>query len=125
MHSPPRPVTVKDQHDWKIPPCISKWKNPNKVVDGRGLQEVQINDNFAKLSEVLYVAEQKAREAVATRSKVQKEMMMKEKERKEQELRALAQEARSERVGTGAVGVGGGSYVPSEKNMMDNVLTGS
>ncbi|GFY80849.1 chromatin protein family [Actinidia rufa] len=106
MHSPPRPVTVKDQQDWKIPPCISNWKNPKGytipldkrlAADGRGLQEVQINDNFAKLSEALYVAEQKAREAVAMRSKVQKEMMMKEKERKEQELRALAQKARSER----------------------------
>ncbi|CAN1232343.1 SNW/SKI-interacting protein [Linum perenne] len=64
MHSPPRPVTVKDQQDWKIPPCISNWKNPKG-------------------------------EAVAMRSKVQKEMMMKEKERKEQELRALAQKARA------------------------------
>eukprot|EP00850_Spirogloea_muscicola_P026556 SM008233S22593 [mRNA] locus=s8233:1:564:- [translate_table: standard] len=27
MHSPPRAVTVKDQQDWKIPPCISNWKN--------------------------------------------------------------------------------------------------
>lgn len=127
MHSPPRPVTVKDQQDWKIPPCISNWKNPKGytipldkrlAADGRGLQEVQINDNFAKLSEALYVAEQKAREAVATRSKVQKEMMMKEKERKEQELRALAQKARSERTGTGPT-VGAGSFVPSDKNMMD------
>ncbi|CAL1406925.1 unnamed protein product [Linum trigynum] len=109
MHSPPRPVTVKDQQDWKIPPCISNWKNPKGytipldkrlAADGRGLQDVQINDNFAKLSEALYVAEQKAREAVAMRSKVQKEMMMKEKERKEQELRALAQKARAERTGT-------------------------
>lgn len=108
MHSPPRPVTVKDQQDWKIPPCISNWKNPKGytipldkrlAADGRGLQEVQINDNFAKLSEALYVSEQKAREAVAMRSKVQKEMMLKEKERKEQELRALAQKARSERTG--------------------------
>uniref|UniRef100_A0A1D1YQ82 SNW domain-containing protein 1 n=2 Tax=Anthurium amnicola TaxID=1678845 RepID=A0A1D1YQ82_9ARAE len=108
MHSPPRPVTVKDQQDWKIPPCISNWKNPKGytipldkrlAADGRGLQEVQINDNFAKLSESLYVAEQKAREAVAMRSKVQRELMMKEKERKEQELRALAQRARSERTG--------------------------
>ncbi|CAA7396155.1 unnamed protein product [Spirodela intermedia] len=108
MHSPPRPVTVKDQQDWKIPPCISNWKNPKGytipldkrlAADGRGLQEVQINDNFAKLSEALYVAEQKAREAVAMRSKVQRELMMKEKERKEQELRALAQRARSERTG--------------------------
>ncbi|KAJ0763380.1 putative SKI-interacting protein, SKIP [Helianthus annuus] len=70
MHSPPRPVTVKDQQDWKIPPCISNWKNPKGytipldkrlAADGRGLQEVQINDNFAKLSEALYVAEQQAR----------------------------------------------------------------
>jgi SNW domain-containing protein 1 len=57
------------------------------AADGRGLQEVQINDNFAKLSESLYVAEQKAREAVQMRSKVQRELMLKEKERKEQELR--------------------------------------
>jgi len=108
MHSPPRPVTVKDQQDWKIPPCISNWKNPKGytipldkrlAADGRGLQDVQINDNFAKLSEALYVAEQKAREAVSMRSKVQKEMVMKDKERKEQELRALAQKARSERTG--------------------------
>uniref|UniRef100_A0A0D6QR59 SKI-interacting protein SKIP SNW domain-containing protein n=1 Tax=Araucaria cunninghamii TaxID=56994 RepID=A0A0D6QR59_ARACU len=109
MHSPPRPVTVKDQQDWKIPPCISNWKNPKGytipldkrlAADGRGLQEVQINDNFAKLSEALYVAEQKAREAVEMRSKIQRELMLKEKEKKEQELRALAQRARMERSGT-------------------------
>ncbi|KAL6221865.1 hypothetical protein ACLB2K_005257 [Fragaria x ananassa] len=108
LHSPPRPVSVKDQQDWKIPPCISNWKNPKGytipldkrlAADGRGLQDVQINDNFAKLSESLYVAEQKARDAVELRSKVQREMMQKEKDRKEQELRALAQKARSERTG--------------------------
>lgn len=125
MHSPPRPVTVKDQQDWKIPPCISNWKNPKGytipldkrlAADGRGLQDVQINDNFAKLSEALYVAEQKAREAVAMRSKVQKEMLMKEKERKEQELRALAQKARSERTG----GAPPSSIpIPSEKTAME------
>ena len=31
MHSPPRKVTVKEQQEWKIPPCISNWKNP-KVI---------------------------------------------------------------------------------------------
>ncbi|GKC41916.1 SNW/SKI-interacting protein [Tanacetum coccineum] len=82
--------------------------------------KVQNNANFAKLSEVLYVVEQKAREVVATRSKLQKDLMMKEKERKEQELRALAQKARSERVEPGGtVGAGTSSYTPFEKNMMD------
>ncbi|KAF8779883.1 hypothetical protein HU200_002150 [Digitaria exilis] len=108
MHSPPRPVTVKDQQDWKIPPCISNWR---LAADGRGLQEVQINDNFAKLSEALYVAEQKAREAVQMRSKVQRELQLKEKERKEQELRALAQKARMERTG----GPPASSGVPAEE----------
>lgn len=36
MHSPPRPLTVKDQQDWKIPPCVSNWKN-SKVWSGWGL----------------------------------------------------------------------------------------
>ncbi|PQM33312.1 SNW/SKI-interacting protein [Prunus yedoensis var. nudiflora] len=130
MHSPPRPVTVKDQQDWKIPPCISNWKNPKGytipldkrlAADGRGLQDVQINDNFAKLSESLYVAEQKAREAVAMRSKVQKEMIMKEKEKKEQELRALAQKARSERTGAAPPA---SVPMPSEKTTMDTDMRG-
>ena len=126
MRSPPRPMTVKDQQDWKVPPCISNWKNPKGytipldkrlAADGRGLQDVQINDNFAKLSEALYVSEQKAREAVTIRSKVQKEMMMKEKERKEHELRALAQKACFER--TGVVPPAAVS-IASEKNAMDS-----
>ncbi|KDP24092.1 hypothetical protein JCGZ_25749 [Jatropha curcas] len=130
MHSPPRPVTVKDQQDWKIPPCISNWKNPKGytipldkrlAADGRGLQDVQINDNFAKLSEALYVAEQKAREAVEMRSKVQKEMMMKEKERKEQELRALAQKARSERTGAAPPA---SAPIPSDKSAMGVDMAG-
>ena len=99
MHSPPRAVTVKDQTDWKIPPCISNWKNAKGytipldkrlAADGRGLQEVQINDNFARLSESLYAAESKAREAVEMRSKIQRELMLKEKEKKEGDLRQLA-----------------------------------
>ncbi|PNX56658.1 SNW domain-containing protein 1-like, partial [Trifolium pratense] len=79
MHSPPRPVTVKDQQDWKLPPCISNWKNPKGYtipLDKRA----------------------EGREVVAMRSKVQKEILLKEKERKEHELRVLAHKARSERI---------------------------
>jgi SNW domain-containing protein 1 len=32
MHSPPRPVTAVDQGNWKIPPCISNWKNAKVCV---------------------------------------------------------------------------------------------
>ncbi|KAF8092652.1 hypothetical protein N665_0407s0029 [Sinapis alba] len=106
MHSPPRFVTVEDKQEWRIPPCISNWKNQKGYVipldkrlaaDGRGLQDVEINDNFAKLAECMYVAEEKAREGVLMRSKVKKEMVVKEKERREKELRGLARKARYER----------------------------
>ncbi|XP_047948919.1 SNW/SKI-interacting protein-like [Salvia hispanica] len=122
MHSPPRPVTVKDQQEWNIPPCISNLKNPKDytipldkwlAADGCGLREVQINDNFVKPSEALYVAEQKARDVVvAVQSMVQNEMMMAEKEKKHMELRMLAQKARSE--STGVVALAGGISIPSE-----------
>jgi SNW domain-containing protein 1 len=114
MHSPPRKLTMKDQQDWKIPPCISNWKN-NKgytipldkrlAADGRGLQEIQINDNFAKLSESLYIAERVAREEVAKRAEIEKRLKLKEKEKKEEMLRKLAQEARLERASSQATSI--------------------
>ena len=68
--------------DWKNLKGYAIPLDKRHAADGRGLQDVQINNSFAKLSESLYVAEEKAREAVSMRSKVQKEMVMKEKERK-------------------------------------------
>jgi SNW domain-containing protein 1 len=32
MHSPTRKVTVKEQKEWKIPPCISNWKNAKVCI---------------------------------------------------------------------------------------------
>ncbi len=88
LHSPTRKVTVKEQQDWKIPPCISNWKNAKVcfvyfdyfvltemnlfqgytipldkrlAADGRGLQSTHINENFAKLAEALYTADLKVK----------------------------------------------------------------
>merc|ERR1711911_148422 len=103
MHSPTRKVTVKEQQEWKIPPCISNWKNAKGytipldkrlAADGRGLQQVHINEKFAKLAESLYIADRKARESVELRAQLQKE-----KEKKEDTLRQLAQQVREERAG--------------------------
>jgi len=108
MHSPTRKVTAKEQQDWKIPPCISNWKNAKGytipldkrlAADGRGLQQVHINENFSKLAEALYIADRKAREAVDMRTSLEKKMAQKEKEAKENKLRELAQRAREERAG--------------------------
>jgi len=108
MHSPTRKVTPKEQQDWKIPPCISNWKNAKGytipldkrlAADGRGLQQVHINENFAKFAESLYIADRKAREAVEMRATLERKLAQKEKEEKEQKMRVMAQKAREERAG--------------------------
>lgn len=69
------------------------------AADGRGLQQNHLNENFAKLSDALYIADRKAREAVEMRAQLEKKLAQKEKEKKEDHLRQLAQKARDERAG--------------------------
>lgn len=106
MHSPPRKLTAKDQEDWKIPPCVSNWKNKKGYTipldkriqaDGRRLQEVYINDKFAALSESLSIAERSAREEVRLRNDELRQKKIQQDEAKEEQLRQLAAKARQER----------------------------
>ncbi|GAB7360625.1 hypothetical protein MBLNU230_g0505t1 [Neophaeotheca triangularis] len=106
MHSPPRKLTAEDQEAWKIPPPVSNWKNPKGytvpldkrlAADGRGLQDVTINDKFAHFAEAFNAAEVHAREEVTQRQKMQQRLAEKEKEEKEQNLRNLAIKAREDR----------------------------
>ena len=108
MHSPPRKLTAEDQEAWRIPPPISNWKNPKGytvpldkrlAADGRGLQDVTINDKFAQFSESLFTADRLAREEVKQRAAMQQKLAEKERAAKEEQLRRLAQEARDERNG--------------------------
>lgn len=106
LHSPPRKLTAEDQEAWKIPPPVSNWKNPKGftvpldkrlAADGRGLQDVTINDKFSQFAEALYTADRHAREEVKQRAMMQQRLAEKEKMQKEEHLRALAQKAREER----------------------------
>merc|ERR1719162_798279 len=105
-HSPARKLTAKDQKDWKIPPCVSNWKNiagytipldKRLAADGRNLQDVAVNDKFAALSEDLYLAERKAREEIKIRNDMIRQKKVREEEVREQQLRDLAAQARTQR----------------------------
>ncbi|KAI5240143.1 pre-mRNA-processing protein 45 [Aureobasidium subglaciale] len=109
MHSPPRKLTAEDQEAWRIPPTVSNWKNPKGytvpldkrlAADGRGLQDVTINDKFASFAEALQTADRHAREEVKSRALMQQRLAEKEKEQKEENLRLLAQKAREEKAST-------------------------
>lgn len=111
LQSPPRKVSLEEQKNWVIPPCISNWKNAKGYTipldkrlanDGRGLQDVSINDNFAKVSEALFIADKHAREQVKLRAEMMSMMAQKEKREKEEKLMQLAQQARMERTGVPA-----------------------
>merc|ERR1711920_150034 len=106
IHSPSNILDSKNTLNWKIPPVVSNWKNTKGYIipldkrllaDGRNLQEAKINDNFAKLSEALYIAEQKAREDTELRRRIAEEHALREKEKKDTEMRASAMQARMEK----------------------------
>ncbi|KAJ3337782.1 mRNA splicing protein [Gonapodya sp. JEL0774] len=143
MHSPPRKVTAEEQKEWYIPPSISSWKNRHGYTnhllllthshrkvpldkrlasDGRGMQEVVVNDNFAKLSEAMFIADRHAREEVRLRAEMQSKVAAKEKREKEERLRALAQRAREERAGLkpGAASVVGADETPAGMTRADS-----
>ena len=111
LHSPPRRLSAADQRAWAIPPCVSNWKNnrgytvpleQRLAADGRGLQDVAINDGFARLSEALYIAEQNARTELERRAELQREYARREKAQREQALLDTAQQARAERAAAAA-----------------------
>jgi SNW domain-containing protein 1 len=106
MHSPPKKLTKEDMDSWKIPPAISNWKNPKGytipldkrlAADGRGLQETQINNPFAKISDALYAAERIARADIDKREKFEKMVQSKQQQEREEKIKELAQTAREQR----------------------------
>ena len=106
MHSPQRKITYQDQRDWKIPPCVSISKNPKGLVipldirlanDGRNLKEFQVNKNFSKFADVLFLAEKRARAEIEERNRIAESIQIKAELKKEEELREAAKQARLER----------------------------
>lgn len=78
---------------------------------------MHINDNFAKFSEALYVADRHAREEVRARAQMQQLLAQKEKAQKEENLRLLAQRAREERAGITPSVAASSSAPPRETGM--------
>lgn len=87
LRSPPRKLTKEDMDNWKIPPCISNWKNSKGYTipihmrlgaDGRSLQHNSINEAFADNIDAMYIAEREHKLRLEERSKVQKSLELKE-----------------------------------------------
>jgi len=105
MRSPPRSITQEDQKNWKIPPCVSNWKNnrgyaiplhQRLATTGRGLKDTAINDRFAGLAEALYFAERMARDEVESRARDRKSKAEQLRQKREEDLTKIAKETQSQ-----------------------------
>lgn len=105
LHTPPRKVTAEEQRSWRIPPCISSWKNPKGytvpldkrlAADGKHLQEKALNPRLADLAEALYIAEGHNRREIEMRAAVERKVAVQERRKKDEQLRRLAEHVREE-----------------------------
>lgn len=85
--------------DWKVPPCISNWKNAKGFTiplhmrlqaDGRSMQDTSINERFASFTDSLYAAEKNSRKEVQERNKIQETIKMALAMKKEKEIQQAA-----------------------------------
>lgn len=106
QREPAKKITPEDQAMWKLPPCVSNWKNQQGYTipldmrlqaDGRGLQEITVNSNFAQFAESLYVADRFAREEITLKNDLERQKKQMEEAQREEKLRDIAAKARAER----------------------------
>ena len=96
QRSPPRPLTAQDQLDWKVPPCISKYKNQKGYTiplamrlsaDHRHMQDTSLNENHAKFADALYAAERQNRLETQERNKMAEAIALAKKAKQEEIIR--------------------------------------
>ena len=103
--SPPRKLTLKDQMEFKIPPCISNWKNPKGYTipiemrlsaDGRTLKTPTVNEKFSHLTNALHLSEKQAKKELQEKARIQRTLKFREMQKKEEEMRQRAREANTD-----------------------------
>jgi SNW domain-containing protein 1 len=104
--SPPKKLSLKDQMEFKIPPCISNWKNPKGYTipiemrlsaDGRTLKTPTVNEKFSHFTTALHLSEKQAKKELEEKARIQKTLKFREMQKKEEEMRQRAREAREEK----------------------------
>jgi SNW domain-containing protein 1 len=104
--SPPRKLTLKDQLEFKVPPCISNWKNPKGYTipiemrlsaDGRTLKTPTVNEKFSHFTNALHLSEKQAKKELQEKARIQRTLKYREMQKKEEEMRQRAREAREEK----------------------------
>lgn len=106
LRSPPRTITQEDQKNWRIPPCVSNYKNKGGFVvplemrlaaDGRTGVAPTINENFAKFSAALYASEKALRKELEEKERLKQQLAVEDFKRAENQIREKALLAKQRR----------------------------
>lgn len=107
LRSPPRKLTQEDYKNWKIPPCISNYKNQKGytipiqmrlMADMRSSKDLVLSDKFSKFADVLNLVEKESRKEIEQRNKANEYMKLMNTLKQEQELLAAAEAARKQKL---------------------------
>lgn len=90
------------------------------AADGRGLQDVTINDKFAQFAEALFTADRHAREEVKQRAAMQQKLADKERMSNEEQLRKMAHKAREDNAAAGRRATRARTYSGSQSQSVSN-----
>ena len=121
-------LTAEEQRAWKIPPCISHWKNSKGytipidirvAVDGRNLKNQVVSDKFAKFSDVMNMTEKQARKDIEEKNRLMKTIEMNNAMKKEAELREAAKEIRQKKINMSVSNI---SSVKTEKSNESDIF---
>jgi SNW domain-containing protein 1 len=97
LRSPPNKIKLEENKNWKIPPCISNYKNSKGFLiplnmrlsaDGRSSQNLTISENFKKFTSALYHSEKEGRKYLEEKKKLNALLEMEEIKKQEEDLKA-------------------------------------
>ena len=107
LRSPPKRITSEEIKNWKVPPCISNYKNQKGytiplqmrvMADMRSNTDIKLNEKFSNFADIINIVEKESRKELEERSKAKDAIKLLNNIKQEQELLQAATEARRQKI---------------------------
>jgi SNW domain-containing protein 1 len=107
LTDPAPKATPADEEQWRVPACVSNWKNPEGYVipmdkrvgaDGRRFDQPALSDRFATFSKVLDAGSAAIRDSLRQRAVVERQLAQRRREQEEEHLLDEARRLHDERL---------------------------
>lgn len=99
LTEPIQKLTQEEEDYWRVPTCVSNWRNPAGYVipmdkrvgaDARRFEQPGLSDKFSNLAKALDIASSSINESIAQRSMIERQLQQKKKREEEEKMREEA-----------------------------------